>query len=68
MQADVQMWHGCPDIILIDFHKNVGFVIDIATPRDENIKGKEMEKAEKYQTLKIELERLGEVRLTVTQQ
>ena len=65
VQTDIQMPHNRPDIILIDHQEKTGFIIDIAVPRDENIKDKEMEKIDKYQPLKIELERLWEVRITV---
>ena len=48
------MPHNQPDIIIID-HQKTGFMIDIAVPRDENIKDKEMENVNKYHPLKIEL-------------
>ena len=52
------MPHNWPDIILINHREQTGFIIYIAVPRDESIKGKETEKVEVYQPLKIELERL----------
>ena len=65
MQTDIHMPHNRPDIILINHREKTGFIIDIAVPRDENIKDKEMDKIDKYQPLKIELERLWDVKITV---
>ena len=38
VQTDIQMPHNRPDIILINHREKTGFIIDIAVPRDENIK------------------------------
>ena len=48
------MPNNLPGIVLIEHQET-----DIAIPKDENIKDKEMEKIVKYQPLKIELKRLG---------
>ena len=65
VQTNIQMPHNRPDIILIAHQEKTGFIKDIAIPRDENIKDKEMENIDKYQPLKIGLERLWEVKRTV---
>ena len=44
--------------MLINSRKQTGLIIDIAVPRDENIRNKKLEKIDKYQSLKIELEQL----------
>ena len=58
VQTDIQMPNNWPDIILINHPEKTGFIIDIGVPRDGNIKDKEMEKIDKYQPLKIKLNRL----------
>ena len=58
IQTDIRLQHNRPDIILIDYEEKTGLIIDIAVPRDENIKEKEQEKIEKCIPLKAELERL----------
>ena len=65
LQTDIQLPHNWPDI-LIDHQEKTGSIIDVAVPRNENIKDKEMEMIDKYQPLNIELERLWEVKITVT--
>ena len=42
--------------MLINYKEQTGLVIDM--PRDENIQDKELEKIDKYQRLKVELEQL----------
>ena len=50
-------WHNRPDILLINYKQPTGLIIEIAVPRDENNQDKkELEKIDKYQSLKIELE------------
>ena len=44
--------------MLINYKEQTGLIIDIAVPRDENIQNKELEKINKYQSLKIELKPL----------
>ena len=44
-----------PDIILIDKKERKGIIINIAVPADVRVGGKEREKVEKYQDLKIEI-------------
>ena len=65
IQTDRHMPHNRPDIVLIDYQQQSGLIIDIAVPRDENIRDKELEKIDKYQSLKIELEQLWKVKITV---
>ena len=51
--------------MLIDYEKQTGLKIDITVPRDENVQDKELEKIDKYQLLKIELEQLCKVKIMV---
>ena len=51
--------------MLINYKKQTGLIIDIAVPRDKNTMDKNIEKIEKYQSLKIELERLWKVKIIV---
>ena len=49
--------------MLINYKEQTGLVIDILVPRDENIQEKKLEKIDKYQSLKIELEQLWKVKI-----
>ena len=49
----------------INYKEQTGLIIDISVPRDENIREKELEKIDKYQSLKIELEQLWKVKIMV---
>ena len=51
--------------MLINYKEQTGRIIDIAVPRDENIQDKKLEKIDKYQLLKIELEKLWKVKIMV---
>ena len=51
--------------MLINYEEQTGLKIDIAVPRDENIRDKKLEKINKYQSLKFELEQLWNVKIMV---
>ena len=51
--------------MLINYKEQTGLIIDISVPRDENIEDKKLEKIDKYQSLKIELEQLWKVKIMV---
>ena len=55
------------DIIVlhVDYKKQCGFFIDVSIPVDINIIEKEKEKILKYQDLRIELQKLWNIRLKV---
>ena len=46
IQTDKHMLHNWPDIVLINYKKQNGFIIDIAVPRDENIHDIKLKKIE----------------------
>jgi hypothetical protein len=54
-----------PDIVVLKKRRTKFTVIDVAVPSDANIKGKETEKITKYQYLKIELQRIWNVKARV---
>ena len=58
IQTVKHLLHNRPDIVLISYKEQTGLIIDIAVPRDENIPDKKLEKIDKYQSLKAELEQL----------
>ena len=58
IQTDNHLLHNQPDIVLINYKKQTGLIIDIAVPRNENIQDIKLEKNDKYQSLKSELEQL----------
>ena len=49
--------------MLINYKEQTGLVIDSAVRRDENTQHKQLEKIDKYQLLKIELEQLWKVKI-----
>ena len=65
IQTDKHLLRNRPDIVLIIYKEQTGFIIDISVPRDENILNKTLEKLVKHQSLKIELEPLLKVRIMV---
>lgn len=54
-----------PDIITIDKEKGEALIVDIAIPEDRNLMTKEREKIDKYQDLRLEIQRLWNVRTRV---
>ena len=54
-----------PDIVVIDKATRTATIIDVAVPNDHNIKAKEQEKVEKYQDLRLEIQRLWNVKAQV---
>ena len=54
-----------PDIVVLDKEERKLTIIDVAVPSDANIKDKETEKITKYQDLKIELQRMWNVKARV---
>jgi len=46
-----------PDLVVVDKHLGNVMLIDVAIPSDLNVADKEAEKINKYQDLRIELER-----------
>ena len=50
IQTDKHLLHNRLGIVLITY---TGLIIDIAVPRNENIQDKELDKIDKYQSLKI---------------
>ena len=54
-----------PGIVVIDKRKKSGLIIDVAVPDDKNINVKEREKIEKYHDLRIEIQKLWQLKATV---
>ncbi|KAJ8029456.1 hypothetical protein HOLleu_28849 [Holothuria leucospilota] len=54
-----------PDIIVVDKQEKTAKIIDVAIPLDKNIRGKEAEKTQKYQDLKLEIQKLWDVKAEV---
>ena len=57
IRTDKQVIANKPDIVVVDKNTKYTTIIDIAIPNDRNIKIKELEKVDKYQPLREELER-----------
>ena len=53
-----------PDIVVVDKNERTT-LIDVACTWDKNVEDKEIEKVNKYQDLKIELQRIWETSVTV---
>ena len=54
-----------PDIVVVDKNERRTTLIDGACTWDKNVEDKEIEKVNKYQDLKIELQRIWETSVTV---
>ena len=54
-----------PDIVFIDKKEREVVIIDVAIPGDDRVKGKELEKLEKYQLLKDENAKVWRVRKVI---
>ena len=57
--------HQRPDIVVIDKEKRECKIIDLAVPGDQNIKVKELEKITKYQDLRLQVQKLWDLKATV---
>ena len=65
IQTDKEIEHRRPDIVVIDKEKRECKIIDIAVPGDQNIKVKELEKISKYQDLRLQVQKLRDIKATV---
>ena len=65
VQTDKEIEHGRPDIVVINKEKRECKIIDIAVPGDQNIKVKEVETITKYQNLRLQVQKLWDVKATV---
>ena len=65
IQTDKEIEHRRPDIVVIDKEKRERKIIDIAVPGDQNIKVKELEKISKYQDLRLQVQKLWDIKATV---
>ena len=54
-----------PDIVVVGKNERRATLIDVSCTQDKNVKDKEIEKVNKYQDLKIELQRIWETSVTV---
>ena len=61
-QASVSNQHNN---VLIDCKEQTGLIIDLTELSNENIQDKNLEKFEKYQSLKIDLKQLWQVKILV---
>ena len=65
IQTDKEIEHRRPDILVIDKEQRECKIIDIAVPRDQNVKVKKLEKITKYQDLRLQVQKLWNVKATV---
>ena len=63
--TDKEKQHGRSDIVVVDKEKRECKIIDIAVPGDQNIKVKEVETITKYQNLRLQVQKLWNVKATV---
>ena len=56
--------HRSLDIVVIDKEKRECKIIDLAVPGDQNIKVKELEEITKYQDLRLQVQKLWDVKAT----
>ena len=65
IQTDKEIEHRNPDIVVIDKEKRECKIIDIELPGNQNIKVKELEKITKFQDLRLQVQKLWNVKATV---
>ena len=65
IQADKEIEHQRSGIVVIDKEKRECKIIDIGVPGDQNIKVKELEKTTKYQDLRLQAQKLWDVKVAV---
>ena len=58
IQTDKPIAARRPDIVVHNKQSGETHLIDIAVPGDHNVKDKEVEKIQKYEDLRLEIERL----------
>ena len=56
--ADRPICHNCPDVVVVDKQSNKGYFIDVTIPGDARIKMKTIEKLDKYRDLRIIIQQL----------
>ena len=66
VQTDRTISHNKPDIIIRDTEQRTCLLIDVAISGDRNVIKKEAEKILKYEDLTIEIQRMWNVKTTVT--
>jgi len=54
-----------PDLVVVDKQTKEGLIIDVAIPNDTHIVDKESEKIEKYQDLRLEIQRMWNIKARV---
>ena len=65
VQCDRKIEARKPDIVFIDKKERVVIITDLAIPGDDRVKGKELEKLEKYQLLKDEIAKVWRMRKVI---
>ena len=65
IQTDKKIEYRRPDIVVTDKDKRECKIIDIAAPGDRNIKMKKTETITKYQDLRLQVQKLWDVKATV---
>ena len=55
-----------PDIVIKNYKSKTCLLIDMTIPTDRNISVKEFDKLSKYKDLQIEIERMWQIKTTVT--
>ena len=54
-----------PDLVIVDKTAKQALIVDVAVPNDTHINEKEREKIEKYQDLRLEIQRMWDVKAKV---
>ena len=65
MRTDHRIPARRPDIVVLDKKTKMAHIIDVAVPTDSNIKEKELEKIQKYQDLKLEVQKMWKVQAPI---
>ena len=65
VQCDWKIEARRPHIVFIDKKESEVVIIDFAIPGDDRVKDKELEKLQKYQLLKHEIEKVWRIRKVI---
>ena len=64
IRTDKEISARRPDIVVVDKNERRTTLIDVACSGDKNVEDKDIEKVNKYQDLKIELQRIWQTSVT----
>ena len=65
IQCDRHIPHNRPDVVCVDYLTKIIYLIDVAIPGDTRVTEKVVEKHQQYTDLKIELQKMWNMRVVI---